>query len=60
MLAMDRRNAGAIQSRPCATIRQGVLLFACLPPTSFVCGPAAHTQRGYLESINDRHHRRRR
>jgi hypothetical protein len=69
MLAMDRRTLGAMRSHPCATIRQGVLLFACPPissayssgcPTLPARETAAQAQRGWLASSSDRYHRRRR
>ena len=56
MLAMDRRITGATQPCPRASIQRGVLLFVCLPAYE----PAARTRRGYIESVSDRHHRRRR
>ena len=56
MLAMDRRITEATQSHPCAAMPHGALLFACLPAFD----PGARVQRGFIESVSDRHHRRRR
>jgi hypothetical protein len=56
MLAMDKRIAGAIESHPCASCQQGVLLFACSP----VGASVARTRRGFIESVSDHHQRGRR
>ena len=56
MLAMDRRHTEATVSSSHASIQRGVL-FCVYPPAD---EPPARTRRGYLESVSDRHHRRRR
>jgi hypothetical protein len=56
MLAMDRRITEATVSHSHASIQRGVLF--CV--YSSLGEPAARMRRGYLESVSDRHHRRRR